>query len=434
MRFCATWRLLILSLLSVIPGNASSTWDNPWNSTFLQTNKSSRRRASYPDIKVSGAGIASVNGIYKHNGFYNCNQPTYYIGGDTNDYELWWHWGRWHVGKKLNYMYAKDDGHLTINGCDVPPWKPDDLGPLTSSGAWFVDTAGSGSAPQVELATPPAPPPPPPPPPPTPPVPAGKWPTFASKAALKKDAWGAYYTTLYGELPSSYPIDVSKNWMIYKEVLIKDNVKDIPAIEGDCPTANPPQGQRYNINNMYSPPFLSWVWQPYPYAALPDNSMAEVLHEADPFGDENFGAWFVYAPGSGLWFDIGKTISFPEHSDAYTHFKITSGSYNEELSKAAAAAGYDSIQFLAHVDHVNYQCDTKNTGNKGLEYMGLEIVGSRLTGKYACTTSSGAPPSIKAGWQGSRACACDNTKQYLNCKNVPSMEASSGGVGKLHFV
>ena len=40
----------------------------------------------------------------------------------------------------------------------------------------------------------------------------------------------------------------------------------------------------------------------------------------------------------------------------------------------AAAAGYDSVQFLAHVDHVNYQFDTKNTGRPGFDYMGLEVV------------------------------------------------------------
>merc|ERR1719506_165278 len=103
--------------------------------------------------------------------------------------------------------------------------------------------------------------------------------------------------------------------MIYKQLLIKDKVKDIPKVIGDCPTANPPDGQRYNINNMYSPPFLSWNWHPYPFKAVAANTWAEVIHEADPFGDEEFGAWFMYAPGSGIYFNTGKTISFPEHSD-----------------------------------------------------------------------------------------------------------------------
>jgi hypothetical protein len=79
--------------------------------------------------------------------------------------------------------------------------------------------------------------------------------------------------------------------------------------------------------------------------------------------------WLIYAPGAGIYFDTGVTISFAEHQDAYTHFNVPSGSnMNEAMSKAAAAAGYDSVQFLAHVDHVNYQCDTYNTKRPGFDY------------------------------------------------------------------
>merc|ERR1711879_479323 len=134
---------------------------------------------------------------------------------------------------------------------------------------------------------------------------------------------------------------------------------------------------------------------PYPYNSLSTNSWAEVLHMADPFGDEHFGAWFVYFPGSAIYYNLGNTISFPEHKDAYNHFGISSGNFNEEMSRAAAAKGLDSVQFVAHVDHANYQCDTHNTGNAGLDYMGLEIVGVKLVGLYPCTSEAGAPPTIK---------------------------------------
>ena len=101
--------------------------------------------------------------------------------------------------------------------------------------------------------------------------------------------------------------------------------------------------------------------------------------------------WMVFAPGSGIWFNLGVTISFAEHADAYSHFKVAAGGdMNQELSKAAAAAGYDSIQFLAHVDHTNYQCDTHHTGRPGFDYMGLEIVATKLVGTYACGSAGGA--------------------------------------------
>ena len=125
-------------------------------------------------------------------------------------------------------------------------------------------------------------------------------------------------------------------------------------------------------------------------------------------------------PGSGLYFNLGTTIAFAEHQDAYSHFQVAGGQdMNEAMSKAAAAAGYDSVQFLAHVDHVNYQCDTKNTGRVGFDYMGLEVVAVKLTGTYPCGTANGAPPTIRRGWGGSSACKCDPKKQFLNCEGVP---------------
>lgn len=249
---------------------------------------------------------------------------------------------------------------------------------------------------------------------------------FLSKKALKADAWGKYFTQVYGEIPKKgYPLNPENLWMLYGNVLISSQVTDIPALVGDCPTANPPLGQRYNLNNAYAPRFTSWIWHPYPYPALAANSWQEVLHQADPFNDEHFGAWFVYAPGSGVYFNTGTTKAFDEHNDAYKYFKITAGDFNEEMCKAAAKQGYDSVQFLKHIDHANYQCDTKNTGHAGLRYMGVEIVGVKLVGLYACTTSSGAPSSIKAGWQGSRACVCDNSEKVLNCKGVPELQKNS---------
>jgi len=148
------------------------------------------------------------------------------------------------------------------------------------------------------------------------------------------------------------------------------------------------------------------------------------MHKADPFGDEEYGNWFMYSPGSGIYFDVGVTTSFQEHDDAFRHFAITCDpkkcDYNEELSKAAAAQSYDSIQFLAHVDDVNYQCDSHNTGKVGLDYMGMEILAVKLVGSYSCGTPAGAPSSVKTGWQASKPCQCDNKHEFLNCNGVPS--------------
>ena len=122
---------------------------------------------------------------------------------------------------------------------------------------------------------------------------------------------------------------------------------------------------------------------------------------------------------------IGVTISFAEHQDAYTHFNVQPD--NEAMSQAAAAAGYDSVQFLAHVDHTNYQCDTYNTGRPGFDYMGLEVVAVKLVGTYPCGASTGAPASIRSGWGATQPCTCDSKQQFLNCKGVAYEVPPVGG-------
>jgi hypothetical protein len=255
------------------------------------------------------------------------------------------------------------------------------------------------------------------------PGPGPSWPIFASAAALQADPWGAYYTSVYGGLPDTYPLDTSSNWLLYDGALIKAKVVSIPAATS-CPRV---AQDRYTTNDEYQPPLVSWIWHSYPYVAMPASSWVEVIHEADPFGDEHYGMWLMYAPGSGIYFNLGVTISFAEHQDAYTHFNIAGGQdMNEAMSKAAAAAGYDSIQFLAHVDHVNYQCDTKNTGRAGFDYMGVEIVAVKLVGTYPCGTASGAPPSIRSGWKASATCKCNPKDQFLNCDGLPSISRPAG--------
>ena len=94
---------------------------------------------------------------------------------------------------------------------------------------------------------------------------------------------------------------------------------------------------------MYSPP-SQWIWHPpphkkgsfQPYKDFAANTWVEVMREEDPFGDEHYGAWYVSAKGSGVWYFIGKTITFKEHADAFAHFGERD---NEAMCRAAAAAG-----------------------------------------------------------------------------------------------
>jgi len=233
------------------------------------------------------------------------------------------------------------------------------------------------------------------------------WPQFASVAELTASPWGAYFKDVYGALPTAaaFPLDTSAWWMLYDSLLTKHAVP-LPKSAGKCAPANC-QLNLFGENNAYSPP-SQWIWHPPPYAAFSDNQWVEVLHEQDPFGDEHFGAWYLHAKGSGVWYNIGKSVTFPDHAEAYAHFNTFN---NEAMCRAAAAAGFDTIQFTAHPDHVNYPCDTAGH----YPYMNIEIVAVKLQGTYAC--GSNVKPDfnvLRSGWA-DQPCACDNTIRFSNC-------------------
>merc|ERR1719181_2757581 len=114
----------------------------------------------------------------------------------------------------------------------------------------------------------------------------------------------------------------------------------------------------------------------------------------DPFGDEHFGCWFLYAYGSGAYFWTGKTKTWPDHGEAMKELK-THG--NENMCKAADKAGYDSIQFITRYDAVNWPCQKKH--DKGSFNMNWEIVGVKLKGIYSCGSDGKDKYSqLRAGW------------------------------------
>jgi hypothetical protein len=114
-----------------------------------------------------------------------------------------------------------------------------------------------------------------------PPAPA-RWPSFPSLAALRADPWARYYQTVYGELPSTFPLDVGSAWMIYELAITAASVSDIPPVVGRCPMADV-AGERYTLNNAYQPAAVSFAWHPYPYARLAAHTYVEVMRQADPF-------------------------------------------------------------------------------------------------------------------------------------------------------
>jgi len=198
-----------------------------------------------------------------------------------------------------------------------------------------------------------------------------------------------------------------------------------------CPTnAN----EWFEEGIYYRPPNTWWKWRPprrqvgglNKYHSLPGGSWQEVMHMADPFGDEHFGSWFIWTPGSSIWFNLGKTKGFIEHSNAYDFIGVNVQGFgkNEAMCQGFAKKGYASIQFLQHKDHVNYPCWNQVPSSQ--QIMGLEIVGVALEGTHACGYDCGGgdhhknPCSKYRSGSGARSpCHCDPHLGFLNCEDVP---------------
>ena len=238
------------------------------------------------------------------------------------------------------------------------------------------------------------------------------WPTFSQPSQLKASPWGAYLMEVYGSSPPNdfFPLDIGEWWLLWENLLAKHHVS-LPKSSGNCAPPNC-QLSYFRDNNAYSPAHTSWIWHPPPYGPFGPwvgrNGWVEVMHEKDPFGDEHHGCWFLFAKGSGVWYQTGNYIEFAEHADAYKHFNAHD---NEGMSQAAAAAGYDTIIFLAHHDSTNYPCASKGH----YPYMNVEIVATKLQGTYPC--GANPPPGsdvLRSGWA-TDACKCSNGLEQVNC-------------------
>jgi hypothetical protein len=236
-------------------------------------------------------------------------------------------------------------------------------------------------------------------------------PTFNSQKELQASPWGKYFMTVYGSMPDrGFPLKTSDLWMLYGDPLNQAGVNVQSNNLADCP--NPSQDHMlYKTQCAYQTSDSFWIWHAGldHFGPAKGNSWTEVIHQKDPFGDEHYGAWFLYAYGSGIYFWTGKTEVYNDHPDAFKKYGVHG---NEPLCQAAARANVDSLQFIQRRDTVNWPCQ-----KQGVKNMGFEIVGVKLKGIYACgSDGSDGFSQLRTGWWASKPCHCKEGK-YLNCGN-----------------
>ena len=185
---------------------------------------------------------------------------------------------------------------------------------------------------------------------------------------LRTSPWYMYLTKIYSDMQLQWmldmgPIDMQDFWIIQPKLLP-------PSLRSVLPEPLPerPSFYLFTVLDPHVSGETSAVYQ-YQYhgvaaggldlnfkllRGVPDDTWVEVQRGADSVGAY---VWFYYMKGSGNWLNVGKTLSFIDHANAFERFRIATppddGDQRQtNLAKAALADGYDSIQFTMRSEEI----------------------------------------------------------------------------------
>lgn len=272
---------------------------------------------------------------------------------------------------------------------------------------------------------------------------------------LQASPWAIYFSDTYGELPAAgYPICVFDFWVLRNGTstsLQKLGLTAIAQKAGGGPHGwQIPSSIRPILSQFY--PGLAYRYAKgeyvngdlylgtlmngytiyrdwYFYHQLPDHAWVEVVHNAgSTFNHETEAMWFSRARGSGVWFDVGKTIAFDTHTEAFNEYLIESSGpcqkvvpiknstdplaegavFENALSVCMRSKGYDSFQFRPDPYPV-----MQTFGMAGWS----ELASTKTAGHFTCGVESGGTANIfRTGWRATRPCDCDASQYLTNCR------------------
>jgi hypothetical protein len=249
-------------------------------------------------------------------------------------------------------------------------------------------------------------------------------PNFLTYDEFQKSKWFSYIQNVYGSVPqpNEFPLDLSYFAVLYQSFLDKSRIDIKKYILSSiiCPNK---QNQLFT-NMGWDPPDIVHLAKIPPYAPVNSSTWVEVIHCGSGENDPNLlvGNWMYIAPGSGIFFYVGNTISFPDHQDAVTYFlgeqcmwkgkpdKTECDDQFVRLFNEAKIKGYDSIQFIAH-------------GDQRCGLMSREIIDVIGNSNFSCGDQNPTEYSYnsryKSGWNHTRDCNCSQnvSTPYSGCLN-----------------
>lgn len=262
-----------------------------------------------------------------------------------------------------------------------------------------------------------------------------------------------YLDTVYGESTLHFPLDILHNTFFWENIPWRQTAKII-----ESHSANTPFGSLFHIGFKGGKPFTE---QSYGNGAnfkrshnsscgflldnfvefrngthvqrpvFSDHSRIEVSHMCCDDHDESPGTWFFYAPGSGVYYDIGVTAAFSDKICACEYFKslnntmgfdckICCGHVHHYLLPVAKAFGYDSIIFYdsipggwpSSIEIWDIRDLRKQSANSG-------ACPHLPAHNSSCSTCIGN--YLYAGHKGILPCDCDPTSITLRCR-IPRLD------------
>ena len=221
-------------------------------------------------------------------------------------------------------------------------------------------------------------------------------------ARVTSSQWDEYVLRLYSADRSQLGLlpRIDQVSMVYTNMLHLHNVQDFVTYERCAISANHAPA-RLMQPHVGAAAHYTLAAAPTPAA---DHAWVEVTHCNSHIEDQSL--WFYVSPGSGIFVNVGKTIVFDDHPAASEHFGVYGDITN--VPHAAAAAGYDTIQYLEHCE--GCRCD-------------YELLFTRARGTAACPRGV----EFRSGPNASLPCTCQTAQigsdaEHRNCITCSSFK------------
>ena len=246
------------------------------------------------------------------------------------------------------------------------------------------------------------------------------WPRFATMAEAEADSsWSAYFMEVYGELPTEFPACVYDLDNLLAGAFNASGLAE-RYMDRLVPSESVKEGDLF-IDLFGNFHIYHGQWAP-----APNNSWIEVARVVVP--TEYSCAWAWNAPGSGVWFNVGRTIVFPTPSDqselhaaaieyltqgcsAWQGWSAWPAVENVIFGDCAREKGIDSIQFEP-------QQGQSPTGTFNITGV-TELVMVNVLGNYTCGAADASASPLRVGWAASEACTCENQPIDPTCGLMP---------------